>query len=161
MYDNIVRKTGKLNFDELAIEIIQRNHELIQFAAQTMWNDPENAQYLPQEISADLLFCDMGRWIENVEKAEVSAYVPITNFVAKTLTKYNRAFIPYMEERYENHCAQAFGVQGQIVVNDCQNVLFESMITSENIKKVELGELERVQCVRSFVEDFLLEAKYA
>lgn len=160
MYDNIIKRTGKLNFDELVIEIIQRNHELIQFAAQQLWNSPE-ANDLPDEISSDLLYCDVGRWMDNVEKAEVSAYVPISNFIAKTLTKYGRAFIPYMEERYENHCAYAFGVQGQIVVNDCQNVLFDSMIQSENIERVELGELERVQCIRSFIDDFLLEAQYA
>ena len=161
MYDNIVFRTKKLNFDELVIEIIQRNHELIQFAANQLWNAQVDNRDLPNELSADLLYCDIGRWMNNVEKAEVSAYVPISNFIAKTLIKYGRAFIPYMEERYENHCAYAFGVQGQIVINDCQNVLFENMMHSNNIERVELGKIERVQCVRSFIDNFMLEEKYA
>ena len=149
-YDRVVSRTGRLNFDEVVIEIIQRNYEILNFALSYV----EQTNHI-DDPDVDLYFCDTEKWLKNLERAEVSAYVPLSYFIAEVLTANNRAFIPYMEERYENHCAQAFGVQGVIVVNDCQNTLFPSMLRSNNIENLDLGNLERVQCVRSCISNLL------
>ncbi len=149
-YKRVVEKTGRLNFDEVVIEIIQRNYEILNFALSYV--DQTNHIDNPD---TDLYFCDTEKWLKNIERAEVSACVPISFFIAKVLQKYNLAFIPYMEERYENHCADAFGVQGIIVVNDCQNVLLPQLTKSESLNRVDLGNLERVQVVRSCVSNLL------
>lgn len=151
-YDRVVRKTGRLNFDELCIEIIQKNYEILNFALAYV----EQTNHI-DDPDVDLYFCDTEKWLKQLERAEVSAYVPLSHFIAKVLSVHNRAFIPYMEERYENHCAQAFGVQGIIVVNDCQNILFPGLTESESIQNVDLGNLERVQIQRSCVSNLLCE----
>ena len=149
-YDRVIQRTGRLNFDELTIEIVQRNYEILNLALAYV----DQTDHI-DDPDVDLYFCDTEKWLKNLEQAEISAYVPLSNFIAKVLTAHGRAFIPYMEERYENHCAQAFGVQGMVVVNDCQNILFPELTKSPYIQNLGLGDLERVQCIRSCIADLL------
>lgn len=149
MYFHVVKKTGTLNFDELIVDIIMFNNEILQMAAQhALGVDEETIS------NYDLLRCDYTRWIREMERAEISAFAPISEWVIDVLTRYGLAFIPYMEESYEDHSKQAFGVHGTIVVNDCQNTLFPQMKPSEGIRELNLGgDIDNVLFTRSLLSD--------
>lgn len=148
MYMRIVSRTGTLNFDELVAEVILHNNEIIQMAASFLFDYPDSRGCVGRE-SYDLFRCDITRWMRDIERKEVSAFAPISSFVIKVLTKYDLAFVPYMEERYEDHSREAFGVHGIVVANDCQNVLFPSFMNTPNIDRLDLGTLDRVSLIRS------------
>ena len=157
MYMRIVGKTGTLNFDELVAEVILHNNEIIQMAASFLFEHPESDTCLGGD-SYDLLRCDITRWMRDIERLEISAYASISYFIAEVLTSRGLAFIPFMEERYDDHTQAAFGIHGTVVVNDCQEVLFPDFMQTPNVGKLDLGNVQHVTFMRSpFDVSYLLK----
>ena len=148
MYMRIVLRTGTLNFDELVADVILHNNEIIQAAALYLFDYPDSKICIGQD-SYDLFRCDITRWMRDIERKEVSVCAPISDFIVKVLRKHNLAFVTFMEERYDDHSKEAFGTHGVVVVTDCQNVLFPNFMCTPSINRLDLGEIDKVNFLRS------------
>lgn len=151
-YMRIVARTGTLNFDELVADVIMHNNEVIQMAATFLFNNPDGEECIGRE-AFDLFRCDIAKWMRDIEREEVSHYAPISNYIIKVLTKYNIAFVPYMEERYDDHTRDAFGIHGIVAVNDCQNMLFPQVVQTPSVDRLGLGFLDRLVFYRSCLDE--------
>ena len=155
MYFRIVSRTGTLNFDELIANVLMHNNEIIQTAAAYIFDSPEARDCVGEE-EYDTLRCDVTKWIRSVERREISAFAPISDYVVKVLEKHKLAFVPFMEERYDDHSKEAFGTHGVVVVNDCQNVLFPGFLQVPSVERLGLGPLNNLVFLRSTLDTTML-----
>lgn len=117
IYNEVVRETGHINFDEIIIRALYHNEVLLLEAiGELVRSDPS---YF------DEVMCDNSRIYRQLERGEISCRDTLPDYICRILNKHRLAYIPFMESKYNNPVLREFGVEGICVINDCQNNLFE------------------------------------
>ena len=114
IYYKTLKDTGYANYDEMIIRVIGYNDTLINSALIAMTEEMPDIK--------DEVLCDHTKWYDDIEKNEVAFRMEsISSYVCKVLDKYGITYVPFMEHMFEKPILNAFGINGILTVNDCQN----------------------------------------
>ena len=146
IYLDTMRETGYANYDEIIIRVLSYNDAIINSALLAM------SEEMP-EIKDEIL-CDHVKWYNNLEKNEVAVRLEsISSYVCRVLNKYGVTYVPFMEHGFEKPVLNAFGINGILTVNDCQNS-FQIGEINYPMNGVGLNAVHIIQCnlVRSSMD---------
>lgn len=146
IYMSTIIDTGYANYDEIIIRVLGYNDAIINSALLAI------SEEMPEY--GDEIRCDHTKWYDNLEKNEVAYRLEaISSYVCRILNKYGVTYVPFMEHRFEKPILSAFGINGILTVNDCQNS-FDVGEDNQTMICVGLGEVGRIQCnlVRSSID---------
>ena len=146
IYNEVVRETGHINFDEMIIRVLYHNEVILLEAIREIANSDSTYR--------DEVMCDNSNIYHRLERGEISCRDTLPDYVCRILNKHRLAYIPFMESKYSDPVLREYGVEGICVINDCQNMLFaldeDAPCTFLGLKEVYGG-----QCsiIRTLIED--------
>ena len=141
-----MKETGYANYDEIIIRVLSYNDAIINSALLAMSEETPDIK--------DEIICDHVKWYNHIEKNEVAVRLEsISSYVCRVLNKYGITYVPFMEHGFEKPVLNAFGVNGILTVNDCQNS-FQIGEINYPMNGVGLSAVHIIQCnlVRSSMD---------
>ena len=146
IYQDTLKETGYVNYDEIIVRVLGYNDAIINSVLLAMTEE--------QPELRDDIICDNAKWYNDIQKNEVAYRLEsISEYVCRVLNKYGMTYIPFMEHKFEKPIFNAFGINGVLTVNDCQNS-FQVSNDNHLMSNVGLNAVSDMQCnlIRSIID---------